>query len=1335
MRRTLVYIMSIALLLTNTNIVALADTVSMNEWTVSDNTEDNYYEIGSTDGEDVTDAEESVSGNEETVSQNEIFIEWDLTQAREALKKLAFEQSIMALIYLSDAYEVKESPDKASETVFVAKSGQTVFVEDVAYEDGRVWYQVRFGAVTDTDDIVEYKGYVERKHLAYSDERFIAWEEEYLGFIKDVLQLNSGDYTTMSSDSSDVAQFPASYQSALNALKKVHPNWTFVKMDTGLDWSTVIHNETNPSHRSLIYYTYPDAWKKVKCDNCNNTWRCATQEAVEYCVDPRNHLTDKNVFQFELLTYNSSYHTVNSIQSFLGSTFMSGVIPGDTRTYAQAFMEIGKSISVSPFHLAARVRQEQGAGTSSLISGTYPGYEGYYNYFNIKASGNTNKEIIENGLKYAVSQGWNSRYASLLGGSKIIANDYIFKKQDTLYLEKWDVDPTYNGMYYHQYMQNITAPVSEAASMYKMYNDAGILNGKFVFKVPVYNNMPSEPAPYPSLSVSISQTEAILNKGDTLQLVGTVSPASAQVTQSWSSSDTKVATVDSNGLVTAVGGGSATIKFSAGGKSASCKVTVKVPLEGIQIKENSLALYVGKSKTLTVQMKPEDVTEEVPIVWSSDNEEVATVVNGTVTGLKAGVVMLTATAIGENNTFTSQIVVTVEECKANFYDEKGERTIEQRVVPYGETIGELPQIEEKEGYVFSGWYTELNGAGTKVTEDMKVYGSLSIYPYYISTNQKFFVKAVGDRVYTGSAIKPEVEVYDGEHLLIKNVDYTVSYSNNKKVNVIGGKQPTITVKGKGNYTGKQTITFNIVPKNIEDGDIIQTELLYAYSGKVIKPTPTLYRDGKKLKKNTDYIISYPETGEYAYKNFGTYKILVQGVNGYKGSKEVYMTISRKTLLSKVSVKKIAGEEYTGNEIVLGDKLVLTYKGQTLVENKDYTVSYKNNKEIGTATAVVTAVDGSDYFGTKEITFKITGISLKKAKIAGITSKVYDGTAITLEDFPEFAYTYQKNAASNIEKLVPGTDYEVEYINNEKKGTATIVFTGKGKYTGTVKKKFKITAFKMNENAGNRVAVDESKPIEVSYQKDNNKPKVEVYFKNADGNKILLTEGTDYALSYKNNKVVTTSGTENKPVIIIKGKGNFSGTLGKEIPFTILGTDLEKASVGVNANVKATAADILYKEGKTEYKPSVTIYDGKKKLKSGKDFEIVSYTSTNVTEYKDTSENLRANEYKVTVQGMNNYSGTIEIPYRLYQTKISKAKFEKIVAQTFDYVGEEGFRPVPEGTYQDVPLELGKDFKVVTYENNTKAGTAKVIIEGVGDFGGSKKMSFKINKRLLESSQK
>ncbi|MFR8844266.1 MAG: hypothetical protein ACLVGL_03950 [Waltera sp.] len=96
-------------------------------------------------------------------------------------------------------------------------------------------------------------------------------------------------------------------------------------------------------------------------------------------------------------------------------------------TFSHIFWAIGAEQQVSPFHLAARVYQEQGQGTSPLISGNYPGYEGYYNYFNISASGSTNEQVITNGLNYARNNGWDNAYASILGGANVISANYIKK--------------------------------------------------------------------------------------------------------------------------------------------------------------------------------------------------------------------------------------------------------------------------------------------------------------------------------------------------------------------------------------------------------------------------------------------------------------------------------------------------------------------------------------------------------------------------------------------------------------------------------------------------------------------------------------------------------------------------------------------------------------------------------------------------------------------------------------------------------------------------------------------------------------------------------------------
>ena len=190
---------------------------------------------------------------------------------------------------------------------------------------------------------------------------------------------------------------------------------------------------------------------------------------------------------------------------------MKGEVPGAGMSYAEAFFQIGVSLKVSPFHLACRVYQEQGEGKSPLISGNYtevPAYKGYYNYYNIGASGTTTKQVIESGLARAVKEGWNSHYASLKGGAGIIAKNYILRGQDTLYLQKFDVDNSDGTLFTHQYMQNISAPETESSMVRRAYVETGSLNNSFVFKIPVYDNMPSAACPVPGQSAATEKPTA-----------------------------------------------------------------------------------------------------------------------------------------------------------------------------------------------------------------------------------------------------------------------------------------------------------------------------------------------------------------------------------------------------------------------------------------------------------------------------------------------------------------------------------------------------------------------------------------------------------------------------------------------------------------------------------------------------------------------------------------------------------------------------------------------------------------------------------------------------------
>ena len=157
-------------------------------------------------------------------------------------------------------------------------------------------------------------------------------------------------------------------------------------------------------------------------------------------------------------------------------------------------MYAGEVSKVSPYHLATRIIQEQGAdGRGNQISGNVSGYEGYYNYYSQNAYASGGLSAVQNGLKYARQtdssnmRPWNSRYRAVVGGAVNLGKWYINKGQDTIYYEKFDV-----VNYSHQYMTNVLAPKSEAKTSKKAYSETTLNNTAFKFIIPVYENMPDE---------------------------------------------------------------------------------------------------------------------------------------------------------------------------------------------------------------------------------------------------------------------------------------------------------------------------------------------------------------------------------------------------------------------------------------------------------------------------------------------------------------------------------------------------------------------------------------------------------------------------------------------------------------------------------------------------------------------------------------------------------------------------------------------------------------------------------------------------------------------------
>lgn len=317
----------------------------------------------------------------------------------------------------------------------------------------------------------------------------------YTGYIVEAcIDKKTYSYSDDSSFESSISAFPEAYKVYLRKLHAMHPNWTFRMDNTGLDWEASAEAESQKG-TSAISYLYPSL---IFRDSLNpngiivdgTSWYAPAKDAVKYYMDPRNFLSEKNVFMFQSLSYNSNEDA--SVSGVLKGSFMEGTYEenGIQKSYTDAFIEAAKESGVSSVHLASRALQEMGMTMSSAASGTVPGYEGYYNFYNIGAYSGADNYL--KGLQYAKDNGWDSVQKAITEGAKFIGSGYITKGQDTLYFQKFNVSSNRTRTAYtHQYQTNIMAPESESASIYKSYSAGNKLNNNYTFVIPVYNNMPS----------------------------------------------------------------------------------------------------------------------------------------------------------------------------------------------------------------------------------------------------------------------------------------------------------------------------------------------------------------------------------------------------------------------------------------------------------------------------------------------------------------------------------------------------------------------------------------------------------------------------------------------------------------------------------------------------------------------------------------------------------------------------------------------------------------------------------------------------------------------------
>ena len=516
------------------------------------------------------------------------------------------------------------------------------------------------------------------------------------------------------------------------------------------------------------------------------------------------------------------------------------------------------------------------------------------------------------------------------------------------------------------------------------------------------------------------------------------------------------------------------------------------------------------------------------------------------------------------------------------------------------------------------------------------------------------VSGLTAKTYTGKAQTQSITVKYRNKTLKNGKDYTVSYQNN-----INAGTAYVIIKGKGSYSGTVKRSFTIKPAIIYKQCTFYKIASQYYTGSQIKPVPKIKNGTTTLKNGTDFTLTYQNN-----VNKGTAKVYIKGKGNYSGSCSLTFSITARP----VSTLKITVPSATYNGKAQKPAVTVKYNNYKFKNGTDYTLSYKNNTIIGTAT--VTVKGKGKLSGTKSVTFKINAKPIKNAVITYNNSLTYNGSTLS----PAVTVKYG-NAT-----LKKNTDYTVAYSNNVNAGTGTITITGKGIYGGSVKKTFTIKKLGISATAvsgtGNKVYTGSAiKPV----------PAVK-----AGGR--TLKNGTDFTVSYKNN---TEPGTA---TLIVNGKGNYSGSVSKTFKIT---------ARAIN-DVEVTVPDTVFTG--EQVRPDVVVSYGSYQFISDSDYTL---------SFKD---NVNIGTASVVVTGKNHLSGSRTVTFPIEKADISSTE---IAVKNATFTGS-AIKSDVDVRLGNVTLKEGTHY-TLSYKNNVNAGTAQVTISGKGSLEGAVTMSFTIAK--------
>lgn len=242
------------------------------------------------------------------------------------------------------------------------------------------------------------------------------------------------------------------------------------------------------------------------------------------------------------------------------------------------------------------------------------------------------------------------------------------------------------------------------------------------------------------------------------------------------------------------------------------------------------------------------------------------------------------------------------------------------------------------------------------------------------------------------------------------------------------------------YTAEAT--FTVEPREIEAKDVAFDKEL-TYTGNELTQTVTVTVNGKTLTVGTDYTVS-----DLTGTEPGSYPVTVAGTGNYTGTVTKSFEIAKADISSAEITYDAGPYGYTGKE--WKPEVAVSFNDAALTADTDYTVSYENNINAGTAKIIITGI-GDHFTGSTEKTFTINSAEISGCTFAPIADVTYNTNA----------HTPEVTVAISGRTLEADKDYTVSYASNVNAGTATVTVTGKGNFTGSANTTFTIAKADLN----------------------------------------------------------------------------------------------------------------------------------------------------------------------------------------------------------------------------------------------------------------------------------